>query len=58
MFKGPKSEKGNATLSKVCCCFDVAVDEVTAGAEHHGVAMAALIMPNSLSMGGRQQTGK
>ena len=37
--------------------FDVAVDEVTAGAEHHGVAMAALILPNSLSLGGRQSSG-
>jgi len=37
--------------------FDVAVDEVTAGSEHHGVAMAALIMPNSLSLGGSKATG-
>ena len=37
--------------------FDLAVDEVTAGADHHGVAMAALIMPNSLNFGGRQSTG-
>ncbi len=37
--------------------FDLAVDEVTAGAGHHGVAMAALIMPNSLTLGGRQSTG-
>ena len=37
--------------------FDVAVDEVTAGAEHHGVAMAALILPNSLSFGGKTSTG-
>ena len=37
--------------------FDLAVDEVTAGAVHHGVAMAALIMPNSLNFGGRQSTG-
>ena len=35
----------------------MAVDEVTAGADHHGVAMAALIMPNSLNFGGRQSTG-
>ena len=26
--------------------FDVAVDEVTAAQDHHGVAMAALILPN------------
>ena len=31
--------------------FDVAVDEVTAGQGHHGVAMAALIMPDSLNIG-------
>ena len=37
--------------------FDVAVDEVTAGPEHHGVALAALIMPNSLMMG-RGNTGR
>jgi len=37
--------------------FDVAVDEVTAGAEHHGVAMAALILPNSLTLGGKPSTG-
>ena len=46
-----------ATRDLEVVSFDVAVDEVTAGAEHHGVAMAALIMPNSLSMGGRQSTG-
>ena len=39
-----------ATRDLEVVSFDVAVDEVTAGAEHHGVAMAALIMPNSLSM--------
>ena len=33
--------------------FDIAVDEVTAGQEHYGVALAALIMPNSLQMGGK-----
>ena len=37
--------------------FDVAVDEVTAGADHHGVAMAALILPNSLNFGGKISTG-
>tara|TARA_B100001093_G_scaffold12503_1_gene11573 strand:- start:5028 stop:5684 length:657 start_codon:yes stop_codon:yes gene_type:complete len=37
--------------------FDVAVDEVTAASEHHGVAMAALILPNSLSLGARTGTG-
>ena len=37
--------------------FDVAVDEVTAAQEHHGVAMAALILPNSLSLGARTATG-
>ena len=36
--------------------FDVAVDEVTAGQDHHGVAVAALILPESLSMG-RTKTG-
>lgn len=37
--------------------FDVAVDEVTAGQEHHGVAVAALILPDSLSLGARTKTG-
>lgn len=41
--------------------FDVAVDEVTAGAEHHGVAIAALILPQSLNIGttstGRVRSG-
>lgn len=37
--------------------FDIAVDEVTAAADHHGVAMAALILPNSLSLGARTGTG-
>lgn len=37
--------------------FDVAVDEVTAAADHYGVAMAALILPNSLSLGARTGTG-
>lgn len=36
--------------------FDVAVDEVTAGQDHHGVAIAALILPDSLSIG-KTQTG-
>ena len=34
----------------------MAVDEVTAGQDHHGVAVAALILPESLSMG-RTKTG-
>jgi hypothetical protein len=38
--------------------FDVAVDEVTAANDHHGVAMAALILPNSLSLGAGTGTGK
>ena len=38
--------------------FDVAVDEVTAANDHHGVAMAALILPNSLSLGANTGTGK
>ena len=37
--------------------FDVAVDEVTAGQDHHGVAVAALILPESLSLGARTKTG-
>ncbi len=37
--------------------FDVAVDEVTAGPDHHGVAIAALILPDSLRMAGRGRTG-
>ncbi len=37
--------------------FDVAVDEVTAGQDHHGVAVAALILPDSLSLGARTRTG-
>ena len=36
---------------------DVAVEEVTAAADHHGVAMAALILPNSLALGARTGTG-
>jgi hypothetical protein len=36
----------------------VAVDEVTAANDHHGVAMAALILPNSLSLGAKTGTGK
>ena len=46
-----------ATRDLEVISFDVAVDEVTAGSGHHGVAMAALIMPNSLTIGGRQSTG-
>ena len=37
--------------------FDLAVDEVTAGRDHHGVAVAALILPDSLSNLGNQRTG-
>jgi hypothetical protein len=37
--------------------FDVAVDEVTAGPDHHGVAVAALILPDSLALGARTKTG-
>ncbi|MDE0557489.1 MAG: hypothetical protein OSB30_03345 [Candidatus Poseidoniaceae archaeon] len=37
--------------------FDLAVDEVTAAGDHHGVAMAALILPNSLSLGANTATG-
>jgi len=37
--------------------FDVAVDEVTAGQDHHGVAIAALILPESLKLGGATKTG-
>jgi len=37
--------------------FDMAVDEVTAGQDHHGVAVAALILPESLAMGARTRTG-
>jgi len=37
--------------------FDMAVDEVTAGQDHHGVAMAALILPDSLALGARTRTG-
>ena len=29
--------------------FDIAVDEVTAGPDHHGVALAALILPETMS---------
>jgi len=37
--------------------FDLAVDEVTAGRDHHGVAVAALILPDSLNNLGAQRTG-
>ena len=30
---------------------------MTAGADHHGVAIAALILPDSLRMAGRGRTG-
>ncbi|MGY8754656.1 MAG: hypothetical protein ACKVIR_03085 [Candidatus Poseidoniales archaeon] len=38
--------------------FDVAVDEVTAAKDHHGVAMAALILPESLKFSVGQSTGR
>ena len=37
--------------------FDVAVDEVTAGPEHHGVAIAALVLPESLQFQQGSATG-
>ena len=38
--------------------FDVAVDEVTAAQDHYGVAMAALILPESLKMSGGGNVGR
>ena len=38
--------------------FDVAVDEVTAAQDHYGVAMAALILPESLRMSGGGNVGR
>lgn len=38
--------------------FDVAVDEVTAAQDHYGVAMAALILPESLKMLGGGNVGR
>jgi pyruvoyl-dependent arginine decarboxylase (PvlArgDC) len=38
--------------------FDVAVDEVTAAQDHFGVAMAALILPESLKMTGGGNVGR
>ena len=38
--------------------FDVAVDEVTAAQDHFGVAMAALILPESLKMSGGGNVGR
>jgi pyruvoyl-dependent arginine decarboxylase (PvlArgDC) len=38
--------------------FDVAVDEVTAAQEHFGVAMAALILPESLKLSGGGSVGR
>ncbi len=38
--------------------FDVAVDEVTAAQDHYGVAMAALILPDSLRMSGGGNVGR
>lgn len=37
--------------------FEVAVDEVTAAEGHHGVVVAALIMPESLRIGGGAPSG-
>ena len=38
--------------------FDVAVDEVTAAQEHYGVAMSALILPESLKFAGTGAVGR
>ena len=38
--------------------FDVAVDEVTAAQGHYGVAMAALILPESLKLSGGGNVGR
>ena len=38
--------------------FDVAVDEVTAAQDHFGVAMAALILPESLKLSGGGNVGR
>ena len=38
--------------------FDIAVDEVTAAQDHYGVAMAALILPESLRMSGAKNVGR
>ncbi|MBA4695736.1 MAG: hypothetical protein H2066_07795, partial [Candidatus Poseidoniales archaeon] len=38
--------------------FDVAVDEVTAAKDHYGVAMAALILPESLKLSGGGNVGR
>ncbi len=38
--------------------FDVAVDEVTAAQQHYGVAMAVLILPESLKLSGGQNVGR
>ena len=38
--------------------FDIAVDEVTAAQDHYGVAMAALILPESLKMSGGGNVGR
>lgn len=38
--------------------FDVAVDEVTAAQDHFGVAMAALILPDSLKLSGGGNVGR
>ena len=38
--------------------FDIAVDEVTAGQGHHGVAIAALILPETLAFQQSQNVGR
>ena len=38
--------------------FDIAVDEVTAAQDHYGVAMAALILPESLKMSSKESVGR
>tara|TARA_B100001559_G_scaffold316661_1_gene320533 strand:- start:1133 stop:1771 length:639 start_codon:yes stop_codon:yes gene_type:complete len=38
--------------------FDIAVDEVTAGPDHHGVALAALILPETMSFQHSDQVGR
>ncbi|MAK05417.1 MAG: hypothetical protein CMA03_06000 [Euryarchaeota archaeon] len=38
--------------------FDIAVDEVTAGPGHHGVALAALILPETMSFQHSDQLGR
>jgi len=38
--------------------FDIAVDEVTAGQGHYGVALAALILPETMSFQHSEQLGR